>query len=40
MREDDQRRRPSISNRSLVLEHARLKALELDAKKAGIAVET
>jgi integrase/recombinase XerD len=38
-REDSQRRRQSISNRNLVLEHARLKALELDAKKAGIAVE-
>lgn len=38
-REDNQRRRQSISNRNLVLEHARLKTLELDAKKAGIAVE-
>jgi hypothetical protein len=38
-REDNQRRRQSISNRNLVLEHARVKALELDAKKAGIAVE-
>lgn len=38
-REDNQRRRQSISNRNQVLERARLKALELDAKKAGIAVE-
>ena len=38
-REDNQRRRQSISNRTLVLEHARLKALELEAKKAGITVE-
>lgn len=38
-REDGQRRRQSISNRNLVLEYARLKAVELDAKSAGIAVE-
>ena len=38
-REDNQRRRQSIANRNLVLEHARLKTLELDAQKAGIAVE-
>jgi hypothetical protein len=38
-REDNQRRRQSIANRNLVLEYARLKTLELDAKKAEIAVE-
>lgn len=37
-REDGQRRRQSISNRNLVLEHAHLKAVELDARGAGIAV--
>ena len=36
--EDGQRRRQSISNRNLVLEYVRLKAVELDAKSAGIAV--
>jgi integrase/recombinase XerD len=37
-REDGQRRRQSISNRNLVLEYARLKTVELDAKNAGIAI--
>src|SRR5258708_11022484 len=35
-RENNQRRRQAIPNRNGVLEHARLKALELDARKAGI----
>ena len=38
-REDGQRRRQAISNRNLVLEYARLKAVELEAKKARIAVD-
>lgn len=38
-REDSQRRRKAVPNRHEVLEHARLKALELEAKKAGIAID-
>jgi len=37
-RENQQRRRQAVLNRHEVLEQARLKALELDAKKAGIEV--
>lgn len=37
-RENNQRRRQAIPNRNEVLEYARLKGLELDARKAGIEV--
>ncbi len=39
-RENNQRRRQAVPNRNEVLEHARLKALKLDARKAGIEVES
>ncbi len=38
-RENHRRRRQAIPNRNEVLEHARLKALELESQKVGIKVE-